>query len=365
VRAIIAGGGTGGHLFPALALAQELRQRSVGVFLVGAGSLPERAILRCEAFSFRTIKIRGLKGKSLGGRLATLASLPQALIQSWAILREVKPHVVVGMGGYASGPVLLMAALLRFPTLIHEQNAFPGLSNRILGPLVDIVALSFPESVPFIRGKRRAVTGNPVREALFGADRIKAGETFGLQSHRLTILIFGGSQGARRVNLAVLEALPYLQRFKERVQFLHAPGEQDLPLVKRAYEEAGCLAEVRPFFQEMAEAYASADLCLCRAGASTVAELCALGKPALLVPYPYAADDHQYKNAEVVVKAGGARMVLDQELSGERIAALIIESLEHPDLLQRMGEQAKKLGRPDATLRLADLVCELASVENS
>jgi len=360
VRAIIAGGGTGGHLFPALALAQKLRQRSVDVFLVGAGSASERAILRCEAISFRTIKIRGFKGKSLGGRFATLASLPQALIQSWAILREVKPHVVVGMGGYASGPILLMAALLRFPTIIHEQNAFPGLSNRILGPLVDVVALSFPESVPFIRGKRRAVTGNPIREALFGADRIKARENFGLQSHRLTILIFGGSQGARRINLAMLEALPHLQRFRERVQFLHAAGEQDLPLVKRAYEEAGWVAEVRPFFQEMAEAYASADLCLCRSGASTVAELCALGKPALLIPYPYAANDHQRLNALALVRIGGARMLLDGELSGKAIAAFLEEVLAKPSLLEEMGRSAKELGRPDAASRLADFVCELA-----
>lgn len=360
MRGIIASGGTGGHLFPALALAKELKKRGdVEILFVGSGRGVEQDILGREGFASTTIQIKGLKGKGPKEIVQTFFGLPRALLQAVRILKRFRPDVVVGMGGYASGPLLLVAAMKKLPTLIHEQNAYPGLANRLLAPFVDIVALSFQEAAPFLRAERVEVAGLPIREGLLHADRAKARERFGLEGGRLTVLVFGGSQGAHRINLAVMEALPLLHPHRGKVQFLHAAGERDLDLVKEAYRVRGFLASVQPFFQEMSLAYAAADLCLCRAGAGTVAELAALGKPAFLIPYPYAADDHQRLNALVLVRVGGARMLLDRELSGEAVAAFLEEVLEKPFLLEEMGQSAKALGRPDAASHLADVVMDL------
>lgn len=378
MRVIIAGGGTGGHLFPALALAQELRGGyGADVLLVGAGSGTEGAILtqacpellrrtspeplRGSSFPVVTIRVKGLKGVGLGGKVHALAMLPLALRDSRAILKAFWPQVVVGMGGYASGPILLAAALRRLPTLIHEQNAYPGLANRLLAPFVDLVALSTASAAPYLKARRIEVVGLPIREELLKADRAEAREALGLSSGRLTVFIFGGSQGAHRINEALVEALPYLRGLGEKLQFLHATGERDHPMVKQAYEEAGLSALVRPFFREVSLAYALADLCICRAGASTIAELAALGKPSLLIPYPYAANDHQRLNALALVRIGGARMLLDRELSGGKIVAFLAEVLAKPSLLEEMGRRTKELGRPDAASRLASLVLELVN----
>lgn len=370
MRTIIASGGTGGHLFPAFALAQELRGRyGADVLLVGAGSGTERAILpqacpeplQGSRFPVMTIRVKGLKGVGVRGKLHALLGLPLAFRDSWAILKAFRPQIVVGMGGYASGPLVLLAALSGCKTLIHEQNAFPGLTNRILARFVDLGALSFVEAAPYLQARRLEVVGLPIREELLKAHRAEAREALGFSSGRLTVFIFGGSQGAHRINEALVEALPSLKGLGEKLQFLHATGERDHPVVKQAYEEAGLSALVRPFFREMGLAYALADLCICRAGASTIAELAALGKPSLLIPYPYAADDHQRLNALALVRIGGARMLLDRELSGEKIAAFLAEVLANPSLLQAMGERAKALGRPDAAFRLASLVGELVN----
>lgn len=370
MRVIIAGGGTGGHLFPALALAQELRGGyGADVLLVGAGSDTEGTILdqacpeplRGSNFPVMTIRVKGLKGVGLSGKLHALFRLPLALRDSRAILKAFRPQVVVGMGGYASGPILLAAALRRLPTLIHEQNAYPGLANRLLAPFVDLVALSTASAAPYLKARRIEVVGLPIREELLKADRAEAREALGLSSGRLTVFVFGGSQGAHRINEALVEALPYLRGLGEKLQFLHATGERDHPMVKQAYEEAGLSALVRPFFREVSLAYALADLSICRAGASTIAELAALGKPSLLIPYPYAANDHQRLNALALVRIGGARMLLDRELSGKAIADFLAEVLAKPSLLEGMGRRAKELGRPDAASRLASLVLELVN----
>lgn len=362
MRGIIASGGTGGHLFPALALARELKKQSdAEILFVGTGKGVERDILGREGFASTMIQIKALKGKDPWEIVQTLGGLPRALLQAWRILKRFQPDVAIGMGGYASGPLLLVAAMKKLPTLIHEQNAYPGLANRLLAPFVDVVALSFAEAAPFLKAKRVEVAGLPIREEIFSADGVMAREHFGLEEGRLTILVFGGSQGAHRINLAVIEALPLLHPHREKIQFLHAAGERDLDLVKEAYRVRRFVASVQPFFQAMNLAYAAADLCLCRSGASTLAELAALGKPAFLIPYPYAADDHQRLNALALVRAGGARMVLDQELSGEAVAAFLEEILGKPSLLEEMGRCAKALGRPDAASRLASLVFELAN----
>lgn len=360
MKAIIAGGGTGGHLFPAIALAEELRARvpEISLLFVGAEGGIEASLLAKKGWDFVGIRATGLQGKRLSQRLRGIALIPWGLVRSRSILGRFCPDVVVGLGGYASAAMVLAGVLARLPTVIHEQNAFPGLANRWLGRIVDRVAVAFERAMAFFPKAKVRVTGNPVRAELFAVTRAEAVARLQLEPDRLTLLTFGGSQGAHRLNQAVLEALPMLQSERGQVQFLHATGPRDLGEVREGYYASGHRAVVEPFFWEMAMAYAAADLCLCRAGAGTIAELCALGKPSILVPYPFAANDHQRWNAEALVASGGARMVLDRKLNGAAVAEIVRVFLKHRDGLRAMGEMAKALARPDATTRLADLVMD-------
>lgn len=360
MKVIIAGGGTAGHLFPAVALAEELRSRfpDLSILFVGVKGGIEASLLAKSGWEFEGIRASGLLAKPLPERLRSLALVPVSLLRSRVILRRFSPDVVVGLGGYASAAMVLAGALARTPTVIHEQNVFPGVTNRRLGRIVDLVAVAFePASAFFPKGKVR-VTGNPVRAGLFGVSRAEALARFDLDPDRLTLLVFGGSQGAHRLNRAALDALPLLESERGEVQFLHATGHRDLDMVRQGYIAGGHRAVVEPFFWEMAVVYAAADLCLCRAGASTVAELCALGKPSILVPFPFAANDHQRWNAEVLVASGGARMILDRDLTGAAVAELVKTFLRDRSGLQVMGRNASILARPDASARLADLVIE-------
>ena len=362
MKAIIAGGGTGGHLFPAMALAEELKSRlpDLSLLFVGARGGIEATLLAKSGWDFEGIRASGLQTKRLPQRLRSLALIPLGVIRSRAILRRFCPDVVVGLGGYASAAMVLAGVLSRVPTVIHEQNVFPGLTNRRLGKVVNHVAVAFePASTFFPKGKVR-VTGNPLRAELFGVNRADALARFDLDAGRLTLLIFGGSQGAQRLNRAALEALPLLESERGRIQFIHATGPRDLDVVRQGYIAGGHRAIVEPFFWEMAVAYAAADLCLCRAGAGTVAELCALGKPSILVPFPFAADDHQRWNAESLVASGAARMILDRDLSGATVAEIVKSVLRDRGGLHDMGQKARALAKPDAASRLADLVVESA-----
>jgi len=360
MKAIITGGGTGGHLFPAMALAEELKSRlpDLSLLFVGAKGGIEATLLAKSGWNFEGIRASGLQAKRLPQRLRGLALIPLGVIRSRAILRRFSPHVVVGLGGYASAAMVLAGVLSRIPTVIHEQNVFPGLTNRWLGRVVDHVAVAFePASAFFPEGKVR-VSGNPIRAELFGVNRTDALARFDLDPDRLTLLIFGGSQGAHRLNRAVLEALPLLESERGRIQFLHATGSRDHDVVRQGYIAAGHRAMVEPFFWEMAMAYAAADLCLCRAGAGTVAELCALGKPSILIPFPFAADDHQRWNAESLVASGAARMILEGDLSGAAVVEIVKGFLRNRSGLHTMGQNARALAKPDASARLADLVIE-------
>ncbi len=291
--------------------------------------------------------------------------MPSGLIRSRRILRQFCPDIVVGFGGYASAAVVLAGVLAGVPTVIHEQNAYPGLANRWLGRIVDLVAVAFEgASDYFPKGKVR-VTGNPVRKELFGVSRAEAIARFGMDQQRFTLLIFGGSQGAHRLNQAVLEALPLLDPEREQIQFLHATGRRDLATVRQAYIAGGYRAVVEPFFWEIAAAYAAADLCLCRAGAGTVAELCALGKPSVLVPFPYAANDHQRRNAEALAACGGARMVQDGSMNGIAVAGIVGEFHHDREGLRAMADRAKTQALPDAAGRVADLVTQSARPRRS
>lgn len=359
MKVVLAGGGTGGHVFPALALARELRARDVEALMVGTARGLEAAAFPAEGFSLETIHVEGLQGVRVGAQARSLMLLPQALIHALRLLGRHRPRAVVGVGGYAAGPVGMAAVLRRIPLLIHEQNRSPGLTNRVLARVANVVAVSLEATGPLF-GREVVVTGNPIRREILEGDRRKGLEAFQLDPTRKTVLIFGGSQGAYRINRAVVEDLPHLRRLRDRIQIIHATGEQDRGEVEEAYQAWKGEARVLPFVQDMASAYAAADLVVCRAGATTIAELTALGKPALLIPYPFAANDHQRENAEEVVRVGGARMILDRDLTGHRLAVELYELLDDPGTLTAMGQAAHSLGRPDAASHLADLVCQLA-----
>jgi UDP-N-acetylglucosamine--N-acetylmuramyl-(pentapeptide) pyrophosphoryl-undecaprenol N-acetylglucosamine transferase len=363
VQIVITGGGTGGHLFPALAVQAALaaRRPEAEILFVGASGGVESTILPRLGHAFQALEVHQIKGRGWRGQVAALLRLPSAVRQAARLLRASGAQVVLGVGGYASFPTVLAACLLRIPTVIHEQNAYPGLANRWLGKLASAVAVSFEAAAAFFPAGRVTVTGNPVRPEMRPGNPAEARRRFLLSGERFTVLTFGGSQGAHRINVGMAEALPRLREQRQHLQFLHGTGERDRAQVQQAYEEGGFPARVEAFFQDMAMAYAAADFVIARAGASTIFELAAMGKPALLVPYPYAANDHQRLNAEVMVKAGAAWTVLDAYCDGQRIAAGVVAAWEKPELLARMGEQARGLARPDAAERIVDLLEQVAS----
>jgi len=359
---VITGGGTGGHLFPALAVRAALLQRhpAAAVLFVGAAAGVEAGILPRMGLSFRGLEASQVKGRGRRGQLLALLALPGIVSQAMRILREFSPRVVLGVGGYASFPSVVAARLLRIPAVIHEQNAYPGLANRWLGRLASAVAVSFGAAARFFPRARTSITGNPVRPEIRPGDAAAARARLGLAPDRFTLLAFGGSQGAHRINLGMVEALPRLEPLRDRLQVLHATGSQDASRVRDAYQGGGWCARVEPFFEDMPVAYVAADFVVARAGASTVFELAALGKPALLVPYPFAANDHQRLNAEAMAGVGAAWILLDQHCDGPRLAATVQAALEKPDVLRAMGEKARALARPDAADRIVDLMERVA-----
>jgi len=348
MKMLLAGGGTGGHLFPAVALAQRLLATESGsdVLFVGTERGIERRVLPDLGLPLRTIDISGFYGKGWGGKAMLIPQLVRSIRQSGRILSAFAPAVVVGVGGYASGPVLLAAKLKGFPTLIHEQNAWPGLTNRLLSRWVDRICLSFPEADSAFHIGRTVVTGNPLRT---GMEECPPVTTEG----EAKLLIFGGSAGARAINEAVLGTLPLLSTYRDRLRIVHQTGADDLERVRAGYRAAGWeKAEVVPFIKDMSSAYARAHLVLCRAGATTIAELTACGRPAILVPYPFAAGDHQTANARALAHKGAALLLPQDELTPPALACLVCDLLDDRDRLRTMAEIAHSLGRRGA----ADLI---------
>jgi UDP-N-acetylglucosamine--N-acetylmuramyl-(pentapeptide) pyrophosphoryl-undecaprenol N-acetylglucosamine transferase len=353
---LIAGGGTGGHLFPGIALAEEVvdrHPRNDAIF-VGTDRGLEARVVPQNGFVFEAIKSRGLKGMGFVKLLLGLLLLPLSFLSALSLLRKYKPDVVVGVGGYSSGPVVMSAWLMRIPTAIQEQNALPGLTNKILGKFVDAVFLSFEGAIPFFPYKRAHVLGNPIRRGLL--ENFLRSKTV---HETFTLLIFGGSLGARGLNTRVIEALPFLKDLKGHIVITHQTGKNDLQTVKKGYAEADFPADVREFIDDMAGAYLGADLVLCRAGATTLAELTVCKKPSILVPFPHATDDHQAVNAKALVDAGAAVMFREAELTGEKLAATIRELKNDPVRLQKMEKAAGALGRPEAAREIADVLQQL------
>jgi len=354
MRVVIAAGGTGGHIYPGIAIARELRRRdpSAEILFVGTARGLETKIVVREGFTLELIKVGALKGVSVFERSKSLAGLPTSFVAARRILRRFKPDVVIGVGGYSSGPTLLMASLSRIPTMVVEPNAMPGFTNRVLARLVDAAALSFADAQKYF-GARGVVTGNPVRSDFARLARKDRGD-------KLNVLIFGGSQGARAINKAMIAALALLVPERDRIAITHQTGEPDFDMVKRAYVDAGFdNADVRQFIHDMADQFQRADVLICRSGATTAAEVAAAGKAAIFIPFPFATDDHQRKNAEAFERVGAARMILQKDLTPARLAEELKRLIEDPEEINRMEDASRGLGRADSTERAVDLAIGL------
>ncbi len=370
MRVLIAGGGTGGHLYPGIALAREIKRRDVNtsVTFVGTVTGVEARVVPREGFPLELIRVSGLKGKRGLERVKGFAILPLAAIDAWRIVSRHRPDVVVGVGGFASGPVIMLAALRGYPTMLLEQNALPGITNRLLARVVRAAALTFDEALRFFPGTG-FVAGNPVRPEFFRpADAppessrpgTKEADDRDVPPHAARVLIFGGSQGAHAINVAMVAAATRLAAADARIAITHQTGERDVDLVRDAYRNAGLEARVEAFLFEMDREMTVADFVVARAGATTLSELAAAGRPAILVPLPTATDDHQRKNAEVIGRAGAAEVIDERELTGERLAERIIALAADPVRRQQMTAVMRRFARPDAAARIADRVWQLA-----
>jgi UDP-N-acetylglucosamine--N-acetylmuramyl-(pentapeptide) pyrophosphoryl-undecaprenol N-acetylglucosamine transferase len=355
---VVAGGGTGGHLYPGIAVARELLRRrpDARVSFVGTARGLEARVVPKEGFELDLIRSAGLKGKSLASRLRGAALLPMGLVDATKVILRRKPDAVIGVGGYSSGPVVLLASLGGIPTMVLEQNAVPGLTNRLLARWVRAAAVTFDETRAHFRG-RAFVAGNPVRSEFFTSGEAKRAAD---RSSRARILVLGGSQGARGINLALVAAAPELARRIPGIDIVHQTGERDLDQVRQGYEQAGVAARIVAYVDAVADEMTAADLVIARAGATTLAELAAAGRPAVLVPFPAATDDHQRRNARVVADAGGATVIDETQLSGPALADVVEGLLRDPGRLAGMSEAMRKLARPDAAARIVDRLLELA-----
>ncbi len=352
MKVLIAAGGTGGHIYPGIAVAKEIMRRDANseMRFVGTSRGLETKIVPANGFELSLINSAGLKSVGLRGKLKGLAVLPKSFLEARRLIKEFQPDVVIGAGGYVSGPVLLTASFLKIPTLVMESNALPGFTNRKLAPFVTKAALTFEEAVKFF-GKKGVVTGNPVRREFFEIQP-KA------RSEKVNLLIFGGSQGARAINNAMADALEFLP--KDRLNVTQQTGESDFEKMREVYQRANWeTAYVRPFIADMVAEFAQSDLIICRAGATSCAEIAAAGKAAIMIPLPTAADDHQRKNAEALQNAGAAKMILQRDLSGESLAKEIIDLINAPAKISEMESAAKSLAKADAAEVTVDIIEKL------
>lgn len=356
MRVILAGGGTGGHVIPAVAIAQELRSRyAAEVVFVGTARGIETRLVPAAGFELRLIQVGALNRVDLRTRLKTVLDLPRAVFAAAKFIQEFRPDVMIGVGGYASGPAMLVAALVNVPTVAFEPNVVPGFANRVLSPTIRAAAVHFEQTCR--RFRNCLVTGVPVRREFFDVPPR-------LQDSRPTLLVFGGSQGAHAINQALLAALPLLVQAVPEIHIIHQTGERDFAAAQAAYVRAMISAEVSPFIDDMPAAFARADLLLCRSGASTVAEVTAAGKPAIFIPLPTAADDHQRHNAEALVAGGAARVLTQSELSKERLASEVASLLRNGVELARMSEAARGFAHPDAAAKIAALAARVAGAQS-
>ena len=350
MRAAIVGGGTGGHVIPALAIARELQQLySAEIIFIGTNRGIETRLVPQAGFELRLVQVGQLKGMSLARRARTLADIPRGVLSCRTIFKEFGPNVVIGVGGYASGPAMLAALLMGIPTLAFEPNLVPGFANRVVARFVSAAAVHFEETKKFFRNAR--VTGVPVRKEFFNIPERKL-------SPPGSLLVFGGSQGARILNQTMIDAIPRWLELGIRIR--HQTGERDFERVAAAYKQANVSADVSRFIDDMPGAFTQADAVLCRSGASTVAEITAAGKPAVFVPFKLAADDHQLKNAQALEGAGAARLIPESQLTPSRLSTVVAEMLKDPAALVSMSSKARSLAHPNASTEIAQMASEIA-----
>ncbi|MEW6521218.1 MAG: undecaprenyldiphospho-muramoylpentapeptide beta-N-acetylglucosaminyltransferase [Thermodesulfobacteriota bacterium] len=351
IRLMVSGGGTGGHLFPGIAVAEAFLDKYPGsrVLFVGTGRQTDARVLANRKFETAAISSQGLKGKSLGQRITALLQLPVSILAAMRLLKRFRPQLVLGVGGYVTGPVLVAAKILGIATCIHEQNSVPGMANRKLGRLVDRIFLSIPGSEGYFSAGKWVMTGNPLRRELLAASARQRPAKEGL-----TLLVLGGSLGAHRVNTLLLGAMELMQATASPLQVIHQTGRDDEQMVAASYRELGVNAEVAAFFTDMAALYSRADLVVSRAGATTLAEITAFGLPMILIPYPFAADDHQRRNGEYLVRGGAALLFAQQELTEQKLAEEISALLADKERRRQMGQAARRLARPDATAAIVE-----------
>ncbi len=378
MRVLIAGGGTGGHLFPGIAIAEAfiVKDPAGEILFVGTGNPMEVSTLSKKGFDHMNIVAEGFMRRGLWRQIRSLIKIPFGLWQALRIIWRFDPDMIIGLGAYASVPVALAAKLTGKKIVIHEQNILPGFTNRILGRFADRIFISFPDNLGIFKPSRTLITGNPVRRELLAAQlspplypppssppatarheraggRVWVGVKDGKATEQLTVLVLGGSQGAHAVNCAVVEALDRLKS-PAQMTFVHQTGTKDAAWVAQAYESRGIKAIVEPFFVDMAGPYSSAHLVICRAGATTVSELMALGKPAIFIPFPFAANNHQELNARYVADAGGAEVILEKDLSGAVLAGRLDHYASHHEALRDMAKRTLSLARPDAADVIVD-----------
>jgi len=366
MRVIIAGGGTGGHLFPGLAIAEELKSRDkkTEVIFVGTEYGIEAKVVPREGYPIKFLRAEGMVGVSPVKKMRAIAKMFVSTFDSYKIIQNVKPDIMIGVGGYASGAIMLIAAFMSIPTMILEQNCVPGLTNRILGKFVKAVCTNYQESIPYFPKGKTFLTGNPVRMHVLRGSSEFGYKLFSLERGLFTVFIFGGSLGARSINSVVVDSLSHMHDLRDKIQFLHQTGSKDYENVRDAYRKFGFKGTVTPFIFEMGEAYAVSDLVISRAGATTLAELTALGKPAVLIPYPYATGHHQELNARKLLEMGAARMIRDNELSGESLSRTIRVLYENEALRAEMQKNSRALGRPEACAKVVDIAMSLVKNSN-
>ncbi len=360
-RLVIAGGGTGGHLFPGIAIAREFMDRDArnAVLFVSTGNAFEKKALARAGFPLAAISVAGIKGRGLGRTLKSLALLPVGVAQSLRVIGNFKPDLVLGVGSYAAGPVALAAWMVGIPVVLQEQNMLPGITNRFLARFARRIYVSFEDTAGRFNAEKVRWTGNPVRrEILSPPAAVRDGQTGPEKTAALNILVAGGSQGAHAINMAMVDALPLI-RGKARLAIVHQTGTADEDTVRKAYAARGLHAVVAAFFEDMEWHYRQADLVICRAGATTVAEITAMGKAAIFIPFPFAADDHQRLNAEALAGRGAAEIIAEKQLTAAGLAQRIERYATDRTALDRMAAQAKKLGRPEAAGLIVDDCCKI------
>ena len=355
VRVLMVAGGTGGHIFPALAVAEELKRRcgqgegrAYEILFLGTGRGLEDRVVPAAGFSLRKISGAGLKGIGGWKRVRNLLILPRSVYQTTRVLLDFRPHVVVGLGGYIAGPAMLIAALLNIPTVLIEPNAVPGFTNRVLAPVVRAAAVAFAETANSYGSKAR-VTGNPIRSAFLRIPRRE-------RRPQSTLLVLGGSLGARAINDCVVACLDMFSAGASLPRFIHQSGEADYNKVRQAYQAKGVPAEVYAFIEDVPAALAQADLVISRAGGNAVAELTAAGKACLLIPFPGAADQHQLANARAVWRAGAARVIEQKDLSPQKLFAEIQGLVDRPEEIEKLERAARAFARPGAAAEIAALI---------